>query len=116
MPEPSRKGRVGPTPEDFQHLLAFRVGLRQFQHWSETQARAAGLTHTQHQLLVAVKGHPGSVPPAIGDLAMHILVKAIERDAHHAFQFALVGSSMQGVVRFHWMVRSKSIRSVTGRP
>jgi DNA-binding MarR family transcriptional regulator len=75
MPEPPRKGRVGPTPEDFQHLLAFRVSLRQFQHWSETQARAAGLTHAQHQLLVAIKGHLGPAPPAIGDLAAYLLLR-----------------------------------------
>jgi hypothetical protein len=51
----------------------------------------------------------------VGGLAVHILVKAIERGAHHAFQFAL-GRQFDAGVRFHWMVRSKSIRSVTGRP
>ena len=58
-----------PTAADFQHLLAFRVRLRQFQHWSEAQARGVGLTHVQHQLLVAVKGHSGARPPAMGEVA-----------------------------------------------
>lgn len=61
-----------PTNRDFQKLLAFRVALRRFQRWSEDQARAAGLTHVQHQLLVAIKGHPGE-DPTVGDLAEYML-------------------------------------------
>lgn len=64
-----------PSPEDFGKLLAFRVSLRQFQHWSEGQAAAAGLTHVQHQLLVAIKGHPGDTPPSIGTLADYLLLR-----------------------------------------
>lgn len=60
---------------DFEKLLQFRVTLRRFQRWSEDQARAAGLTHVQHQLLVAVKGHDGDRPPAIGDLAGYLLLR-----------------------------------------
>jgi DNA-binding MarR family transcriptional regulator len=59
--------------QDFERLLEFRVTLRRFQRWSEDQAQAAGLTHVQHQLLVAIKGHPGAAAPAIGDLAGHLL-------------------------------------------
>jgi DNA-binding MarR family transcriptional regulator len=61
------------TREDFEKLLDFRVALRRFQRWSEDQAHAAGLTHVQHQLLVAIKGHPGDQPPTIGDLAGYLL-------------------------------------------
>jgi DNA-binding MarR family transcriptional regulator len=61
------------TREDFEKLLDFRVALRRFQRWSEDQAQAAGLTHVQHQLLVAIKGHPGDQPPTIGDLAGYLL-------------------------------------------
>lgn len=60
---------------DFEMLLDFRVALRGFQRWSEDQARAAGLTHVQHQLLVAIKGHRGGEPPAIGDLAGYLLLR-----------------------------------------
>jgi DNA-binding MarR family transcriptional regulator len=60
---------------DFGKLLEFRVALRRFQRWSEDQARAAGLTHVQHQLLVAIKGHPGPTPPTVGDLAAHMLLR-----------------------------------------
>ncbi len=75
MPEPRTEDQAGPTPDDFQHLLAFRVSLRQFQHWSETQARSVGLTPAQHQLLVAIRGHPGSLPPAISELAAYLLLR-----------------------------------------
>lgn len=63
------------SPEDFQRLLAFRTGLRRFLHWSQTQAKTAGLTPAQHQLLVAIKGHPGGRDPAIGDLAASLLLR-----------------------------------------
>lgn len=63
------------TQEDFERLLEFRVTLRRFQRWSEDQARAAGLTQVQHQLLVAIKGHPGGEPPTVGDLAGYLLLR-----------------------------------------
>jgi DNA-binding MarR family transcriptional regulator len=75
VPQNRKTDLPQPTTEDFQHLLAFRVSLRRFQRWSEQQARAAGLTHAQHQLLVAVKGHPGNRPPTVGDLAAYLRLR-----------------------------------------
>jgi DNA-binding MarR family transcriptional regulator len=63
------------TEDDYQSLLAFRTRLRQFLHWSQAQARAAGLTAAQHQLLLAVKGHPGPREPTVGDLAGYLLLR-----------------------------------------
>jgi DNA-binding MarR family transcriptional regulator len=63
------------TRGDFEHLLAFRVSLRRFERWSEDQARTEGLTHAQHQLLVAIRGHPGSEPPTVTDLAEYLLLR-----------------------------------------
>jgi DNA-binding MarR family transcriptional regulator len=63
------------TREDYENLLAFRTSLRRFQHWSQTQARTAGLTPAQHQLLLAVKGHRGEHGPTIGDLASYLLLR-----------------------------------------
>jgi DNA-binding MarR family transcriptional regulator len=63
------------THRDFERLLEFRVALRRFQRWSEDQAQEAGLTHVQHQLLVAIKGHPGDRPPTVGDLAGYLLLR-----------------------------------------
>lgn len=50
--------------------------LRRFLRWSEDQAAAAGLTPAQHQLLVAIKGHPGPSPPAIRELAEYLLLQS----------------------------------------
>lgn len=63
------------TQQDFERLLEFRVALRRFQRWSEDQAQAEGLTHVQHQLLVAIKGHPGNRPTTVGDLAGYLMLR-----------------------------------------
>jgi DNA-binding MarR family transcriptional regulator len=62
--------------EDFERLLEFRVALRRFQRWSEDQAQEAGLTHVQHQLLVAIKGHGGGASPTVGDLADYLMLRS----------------------------------------
>jgi len=60
---------------DYGSLLEFRTALRRFNHWSEQQAKAVGLTHAQHQLLLAVKGHGSDQPPTIGDVADYLLLR-----------------------------------------
>ncbi|MGH3171443.1 MAG: MarR family winged helix-turn-helix transcriptional regulator [Trebonia sp.] len=50
--------------------------LRSFLRWSEDQAAEAGLTPAQHQLLVAIKGHPGSCPPAVREIAAYLLLQS----------------------------------------
>src|ERR1700724_817731 len=59
---------------DYQELLAFRDGLRRFLRWSEQHAVQAGITPAQHQLLLAIRGHPGRAP-TIGDVADHLLLR-----------------------------------------
>jgi DNA-binding MarR family transcriptional regulator len=59
----------------YQRLLALRTGLRHFQRWSEQQAAAAGLTPAQHQLLLAVRGHPDPEGPTIGEVADYLLLR-----------------------------------------
>jgi DNA-binding MarR family transcriptional regulator len=82
-----------PTRDEFEHLLAFRSSLRRFERWSEHQARAAGLTHVQHQLLVAVKGHPGDEPPTVGELAGYLLLR------HHSTVELVDRAAAAGLVR-----------------
>jgi DNA-binding MarR family transcriptional regulator len=60
---------------DYEELLGFRTALRRFLAWSEEQARGAGLTPAQHQLLLAIKGHPGESAPAVGELADYLVTK-----------------------------------------
>ncbi|MGH3393407.1 MAG: MarR family winged helix-turn-helix transcriptional regulator [Streptosporangiaceae bacterium] len=82
-----------PTRQDFERLLAFRSSLRQFERWSDAQARTAGLTHVQHQLLVAVKGHPGSDPPSVSELAGYLLLR------HHSTVELVDRAEAAGIVR-----------------
>lgn len=63
------------TREDYENLLVFRTSLRRFLHWSQAQAREVGLTPAQHQLLLAIKGHPGGHGPTVGDLAGYLLLR-----------------------------------------
>jgi len=62
-------------PEDYETLLRFRTGLRRFLRWSEGQAREAGLTPAQHQLLLAVRGHPDHAGPTIGEVARYLVLR-----------------------------------------
>jgi DNA-binding MarR family transcriptional regulator len=81
------------TRADFEHLLAFRSSLRRFERWSEDQARGAGLTHVQHQLLVAVKGHPAAEPPTVRELADYLLLR------HHSTVELVDRAEAAGLVR-----------------
>jgi DNA-binding MarR family transcriptional regulator len=64
-----------PPELDYPALLEFRTALRRFNHWSEQQAKAVGLTHAQHQLLLAVKGHTQGQAPTIGDVADYLMLR-----------------------------------------
>jgi DNA-binding MarR family transcriptional regulator len=81
------------TREDYENLLAFRVSLRRFLRWSETQARAAGLTPAQHQLLLAVKGHREPHGPTVSDLAGYLLLR------HHSTVELIDRAQAAGFVR-----------------
>lgn len=61
--------------EDYRRLLGFRTELRRFLRWSEDEARAAGLTPAQHQLLLGVRGHPDPAGPTIGELAEYMVLR-----------------------------------------
>lgn len=60
---------------DYARLLALRTGLRHFQRWSEAQARRAGLTPAQHQLLLAIRGHGDPRGPTVGEVADYLLLR-----------------------------------------
>jgi DNA-binding MarR family transcriptional regulator len=64
-----------PTNAQYARLLSFRVALRRFLSWSERQANAVGLTAAQHQLLLAVRGHPEPAGPTITDIANYLLIR-----------------------------------------
>jgi DNA-binding MarR family transcriptional regulator len=81
------------TSEDYENLVEFRASLRRFQNWSQQQARAAGLTPAQHQLLLAIKGHRGDAGPAVSDLAEVLLLR------HHSTVELIDRAERAGLVR-----------------
>jgi len=64
-----------PSDADYQRLLDFRTRLRRFDQWSRAAAEEHGLTHAQHQLLLAVRGHAGERGPTIGEAADYLLIR-----------------------------------------
>lgn len=54
--------------------LEFRTGIRQFLRWSELAAKGACITPAQHQLLLAVRGHPDPQGASISDLAEYLVL------------------------------------------
>ena len=63
------------SDESYHRLLSFRTGLRRFLRWSEQQAESAGLTGAQHQLLLAVRGHPDKRGPTIREVSEYLLLR-----------------------------------------
>ncbi len=73
-----------PSERDYRALLRFRHALRNFLAHSEQAANDAGLTTQQHQLLLAVRGHPDDAPTtsALAELLVvrnHSAVELIDR-------------------------------------
>ena len=64
-----------PTQADYRYHLTLRTELRRFFQWSQQQAEAEGITASQHQLMLAVRGHDDPSGPTIRDLAGHLLLR-----------------------------------------
>jgi uncharacterized protein YeaO (DUF488 family)/DNA-binding MarR family transcriptional regulator len=77
----------------YARLLSLRTGLRHFERWSARQARAAGLTPAQHQLLLAIRGHVGAEGPTIGEVADYLLLQ------HHSTVELIDRAEAAGLVR-----------------
>jgi DNA-binding MarR family transcriptional regulator len=81
------------SEDEYANLLEFRSALRRFLHWSEEQARGEGLAPSQHQLLLAVKGHRGPDGPTIGEVAGYLAVR------HHSVVGLIDRAEKSGLVR-----------------
>jgi DNA-binding MarR family transcriptional regulator len=66
------------TKAEYETLAELRYALRQFLHFSEEAAHAAGIAPQQHQALLAIKGFPGRDRVTIGELAERL------RICHHS--------------------------------
>jgi len=64
--------------QDFVELAAFRKALRKFLRFAEAGAVEAGITPQQHQVLLAIRAHPGRDWATVGELADSLQLK------HHA--------------------------------
>jgi DNA-binding MarR family transcriptional regulator len=95
---------------DFEHLLELRTGLRRFMHWSEEQAKAAGLTPAKHQLLLAIRGHPDPAGPTVGEIADYLVLR------HHSAVGLIDRAVGDGLVQRIPDAASKSVVHVTLTP
>ena len=59
----------------YETLAEFRYALRQFIHFSEGAAQAAGITAQHHQALLAIKGFPGRDRVTVGELAERLQLR-----------------------------------------
>ena len=86
---------TGLTDGEYVRLLAFRVELRRFLRWSEEQAATAGLTPAQHQLMLAIRGHPDSRGPSVRELADYLSTR------HHSAVQLIDRAEQLGLVTRH---------------
>jgi DNA-binding MarR family transcriptional regulator len=63
------------SDRDYARLLTVRTSLRRFERWSAEQAARHGLTASQHQLLLAVRGHDEPTGPTIGQVADYLMIR-----------------------------------------
>jgi DNA-binding MarR family transcriptional regulator len=84
--------RVSVSPDTYARLLALRTGIRRFERWSEQQAQAAGLTATQHQLLLAIRGHDDPRGPTIGEVAHYLVLR------HHSVVGLVDRAELAGLI------------------
>jgi DNA-binding MarR family transcriptional regulator len=85
-------GKVQLPPGGYTKLLEFRSALRRFMRWSEAEAKAAGLTPAQHQLLLAIQGHPEVGGPTVGELSQYLVLR------HHSVVGLIDRASKAGLV------------------
>ncbi len=102
--------RAALSDRDFQRLAAWRYALRRFLGFSECAARRAGLSPSQHQLLLCVRGFPKG-QPTVADLAEHLQIR------HHSVVGLLDRCERAGLVRRrdHPQDRRRVLVSLTPR-
>jgi DNA-binding MarR family transcriptional regulator len=81
------------SDDDYSRLLEFRRAIRKFLKYSKTQAAKLDLTPTQHQLLLAIRGHRGEGGPTIGEAAECLLIR------HHSAVELIDRAENAGLVR-----------------
>jgi DNA-binding MarR family transcriptional regulator len=71
-----QRGRLPTVSEaDYEHLAAFRHTLRDFLHFSEEAALAAGVPPQQHQAMLVIRGCVKGDHVTVGELAGKLRIK-----------------------------------------
>jgi DNA-binding MarR family transcriptional regulator len=81
------------TKAEFEALAAFRHAIRRFLRFSEQEARKAGITPQQHQLLLAIKGYPNRESATVSELAERLQMR------QHSMVGLIDRTEAQGLVR-----------------
>jgi DNA-binding MarR family transcriptional regulator len=63
------------TKVDYEALAEFRYALRKFLSFSETNAKAHGVSPQQYQALLAIEGFPGKKWVTMGELAEQMCIE-----------------------------------------
>jgi DNA-binding MarR family transcriptional regulator len=63
------------TDADYERLAELRYSLRGFLHWSAQRAREAGITPTQHQLLLTIRSSRTPRGATIREVAEVLLIR-----------------------------------------
>lgn len=80
------------TKKQYEALSEFRYQLRRFLHFSETAARAEGITPLQYLLMLHVRGFPGRDWATVGELAERLQMQ------HHGVVALLSRCEESGLV------------------
>ncbi len=81
------------TKAEFEALAAFRYAIRRFLRFSEQEARKAGITPQQHQLMLAIKGYPNRESATVSELAERLQMR------QHSMVGLIDRTEAQGLVR-----------------
>ena len=65
----------GLSDHDYARLAELRHALRSFLHWSSDEARRAGVTPAQHQLLLTIRAAPHPDGPTVGEVAQALIIR-----------------------------------------
>ena len=71
----ARRGAGAMRDSDYAALAQFRYQIRSFLAFSEAAAAEQGLTPTQHQALLGIKGFVRPGPATVGDVARFLLIR-----------------------------------------
>lgn len=80
---------------DYQSLAELRHQIRRFLHFSEQNARQAGLEPRQHQLMLALKGLPPGRRPRVAEIAERLQIQ------HHSAVELVNRLAEGGLVKRH---------------